>query len=573
MRFIDVVVVGVIGYAVVQAATHRPEKPQINAFANEVNLEPLKKAAVQDVGRIASFDSHARQIVREIAGPGGVPGEDATFTYLDMMLRPESYQERDVLYVKKPIRARLSQVLTEMKVPAERIAKFNETGRLAEGLIRTPTMIEELKRLDADVLRTAKFVNGVYAAVMLADPQELSSRMLLVAPPGGDEKTPWIAGERVWGQEFLGGKPSNAADLKLPADIQTALTENWNKFVAAWRAQDAPSASSAAAALAGVLAKVEPKLYPPTDKFSLESWYFRMHAFVWNWITYVAAAVPLLIYVIYRWKNALRIGAGLIFVAFAIHTASLAIRWYLAGRIPNSNMFEAILASTWLGVAGAFIIEFLVRKTALRGLFFLGAGTCAMVAMMCQHFMPTTLRSDIENVMPVLNDLWLYIHTNVIIWSYCLIGMAVIPALLYLRHRAYGGDSTVGRGGGAGSLIMAGAPGKGDSFLRAESRATFGQVLDAATMVIMELSFIMLWAGLVMGAIWADHSWGRPWGWDPKEVFALCTFIIFIVLVHVRIKVKDKGLWTALLAVVGCGVMLFNWIVINFKISGLHSYA
>jgi ABC-type transport system involved in cytochrome c biogenesis permease subunit len=92
-------------------------------------------------------------------------------------------------------------------------------------------------------------------------------------------------------------------------------------------------------------------------------------------------------------------------------------------------------------------------------------------------------------------------------------------------------------------------------------------------MLLMELSFVLLWAGLVMGAIWADHSWGRPWGWDPKEVFALNTFLIYVILIHVRIKTLDKGMWTAALAVIGCGVMLFNWIIINYTISGLHSYA
>jgi ABC-type transport system involved in cytochrome c biogenesis permease subunit len=90
-------------------------------------------------------------------------------------------------------------------------------------------------------------------------------------------------------------------------------------------------------------------------------------------------------------------------------------------------------------------------------------------------------------------------------------------------------------------------------------------------MVLVELAFIMLWTGLVMGAIWADHSWGRPWGWDPKEVFALNTFLIFLVLLHVRLKVRDKAFWTAILAVVGFEVMMFNWIVVNFVISGLHS--
>ena len=112
----------------------------------------------------------------------------------------------------------------------------------------------------------------------------------------------------------------------------------------------------------------------------------------------------------------------------------------------------------------------------------------------------------------------------------------------------------------------------GGGFLT-EDRPAPGQVYDGATMVLVELSFIMLWTGIVMGAIWADHSWGRPWGWDPKEVFALNTFLIFLILVHVRLKVRDKAFWTAVLAVIGFEVMMFNWIVVNFVISGLHSYA
>ena len=246
--------------------------------------------------------------------------------------------------------------------------------------------------------------------------------------------------------------------------------------------------------------------------------------------------------------------------------------------------------------------------------------------------------------MAALNDVWLYIHTNMIISSYAVIGLACVPALLQLRHRwclawdegtipkirllilpgaaavcnftayrllmhvlndpareltanaligttgafwaslmilvmeftsARSRRGTWARGersasGGASAIILGSGP--GSSFLKSE-QPTRTQVFDGATMVLVELSFIMLWTGLVMGAIWADHSWGRPWGWDPKEVFALNTFLIFLVLIHVRLKVRDKAFWTALLAIVGFEVMMFNWIVINFVITGLHSYA
>ena len=574
---LDVVVLGVIGWSIFSAMSNPKPPSKESAFASKIDVEPLRRIAVHDAGRVKSFDSFARTTVKNIAGRKGINDQDPVFAYMDLMFNGGDYVDQNIIYVKKAIRPQMIRVMHQIKIPAEEIESFRDTGMISENLIRQPEMIDELIRLDADVIRTAKFVNRIEAALSYADPLNLSGRLNIIPPPSGDDQAPWSPGQALWGTGFLSGRMADASAARsipgLDDQLAGTLVTNWNNLVSGWRAQDAEKTNQAMAALADNLAKISPELYPDTAKLNLEAWYFRMHTFVWNWIVYILAAVPLLLSVIYRWKNAYRLGVFILLIAFVIHTASLGIRWYLSGRIPNSNMYEAILAATWFGVLGAFFLEFWIRKTAMRGLFFLGSAVCSMVAMMCQHFMPTTLSADIDNVMPVLNDVWLYIHTNVIIFSYALIGMAAITALLYLRHRIGGGDPTVARAGGAGSIILDGTTAKGNSFLKAENTASAGQVLDASTMVLMELAFIMLWAGLVMGAIWADHSWGRPWGWDPKEVFALCTFVIFLLLVHVRLKVRDKGLWTAVLAVVGCGVMLFNWIVINFYISGLHSYA
>ena len=92
-------------------------------------------------------------------------------------------------------------------------------------------------------------------------------------------------------------------------------------------------------------------------------------------------------------------------------------------------------------------------------------------------------------------------------------------------------SSDYARAGGAGFLM---APRPDGSTALTASNTTFGQVLDGATMVLVELSFILLWAGLVMGAIWADHSWGRPWGWDPKETWTLVSIIIYTAIIHLR---------------------------------------
>ncbi len=97
--------------------------------------------------------------------------------------------------------------------------------------------------------------------------------------------------------------------------------------------------------------------------------------------------------------------------------------------------------------------------------------------------------------------------------------------------------------------------------------------MDWVHLIILNIVFVVLFVGIILGAVWADYSWGRPWGWDPKEVFAMNTWIIYAILIHTRFIVKSRGLWTAWMSVAGCLMMAFNWCFVNFFIVGLHSYA
>ena len=344
---------------------------------------------------------------------------------------------------------------------------------------------------------------------------------------------------------------------------------------------DAPKVNASLASLVAALPGVNAELYPERSRLAWEHWYFEQNNLTWIWLVYLASTAILLIAVVYRWPMALRLGFGTFAIALALQTFAVGLRWYVAGRWPNSNMFEAVTTAAWFGAIAAIGFELWVRRTPLKGFFALGAAVSCMVALMSAHFLPVYLNPNIGNMMPVLHDVWLYIHTNVIIFSYCLIFMAAVTSAIYLVHRFFGGLPAYARAGGTGMILAttagsaggAAAGGGWTESVGARKGPSFGEVLDGVTMVLMELSFVMLWAGLVMGAIWADHSWGRPWGWDPKEVFALETFVVFLLLVHVRWRVKDKGFWTALLALLGAVVMLFNWIVVNFVITGLHSYA
>jgi cytochrome c-type biogenesis protein CcsB len=574
LTLLDAAALGLVAFGIARMVwQHKPEEPASD-FARQVDVTPLQGLALQTEGRIKAFDSFARELMRNVSGRRLVDGQPAAFTYLDQMLRPEHYETIDTIYVKnKLVRQRIAAALGDA-APAGWPTRFLSQGLIARRTLQQPRILAVLRELQGDVMRTSKDIDQISSALAISNAGYLLDRLTVVPAPSGLRSDRWYAlselvGSAAPSDDALTGVTPGAAFRGLDDARRNQLVTQWTTFADAWRSQNAAEASTALAAFADGLRALAPAWYPTHRDMALENWYFRNEGMTWVWLIYLGAVIPLLMSVVYRWGWARVAGLALFGLAFACHTASLAIRWKVAERWPNSNMFEAVHTAAWFGVLAALGLEVWVRKTPMRNLFALGSAVCAMAALMAGRY-TDAITPEINNFMPILDDIWLYIHTNMIIWSYALIGMAGITGLVYLRYRLGGGNREVTKSGGAGTLLLAGT--RGGMFLR-EDPATFGQVLDGATMILMELSFVMLWAGIVMGAIWADHSWGRPWGWDPKEVFALNTFLVFLLLVHVRYKVRDKGLWTAILAVVGCGVMLFNWIVINFYISGLHSYA
>lgn len=581
------------------AGSGQSEAP--SAFASAVDLTPLGAVATHYQGRLKSFESFAYSMTRQITGPGEFAGQSPGFTYLDLMLRPERYAGADVVFVKsKPLRAAIAASLEGSRWNASQIEGFMRSGKIAPPLIlETPAVRERLATLSRDAIK-AKAVEQVEAAMHLMHTDVLVDRLRIVPPPRGDFSTPWLSVGALTA-DGSGGAPSHDghAHADAPATpgagalagmdeaASAAMIKAWADFVSGWRAEDAPKVNAAALALAQALPQANAALYPPREKLAWEARYFALGNMTWVWLVYLFASVFLLMGVVYRWRWAGVSGALVFALALGLHTFALGLRWYASGRWPNSNMFEAVTTAAWFGGVAALVLEACARKSVLRGMFFLCSAAASSVAFMAVHFLPLQLSPEVGNMMPVLHDVWLYIHTNVIIFSYCLIAMAAVTSALYLLHRLGGGAAEYARVGGAGLLLAArGAPDAGNSGGAAvggggspgASRArrasvSFGEALDGATMTLMELSFIMLFTGTIMGAIWADHSWGRPWGWDPKEVFALATFLVYAVLIHVRFVVRDKGLWTAVLAVIGAAVMIFNWTVINFVITGLHSYA
>lgn len=558
-------------------------------FHEQVELDPIGGLAVHVQGRIKSLGSHANAMMNAVSGPKSIAGQSATFTYLDMLFRPEAYEDADCIYVKnKLVRNTIADVVSA-KDPqlAERMDTFRDSGLVSPVILDRPEVATLLNRMESDLIRTAKQTDAIKSARAVMSPGFLLDRLRVIPPAPGTENEKWHGLSQIMFLPMdpgvrdlaLEGLPDQLPIGGLDDATQRRAAGAWRDFVNAWSESDPEGVNASAKVLSSTLRELNPEGYPSVERLAWENWYFQVDQLTRGWLFYMLSIILLLLGAVYRWRWAMWSGMLVFVGAFGFQTFAVGLRWWISGRWPNSNMFEAVTTASWFGVLCALILEvFLLRKTAFRGLVPIGAAATAMVALMTANFLPVYLNPNISNMMPVLHDVWLYIHTNVIIFSYALIFMASVTASMYVIYRMIGGKAVYARAGGAGALVLAGPDGHtladlDDDSTPARRRERFGEILDGTTMLLMELSFVLLWAGIVMGAIWADHSWGRPWGWDPKEVFALNTFVIFAILVHVRLKSRDKGLWTAILAVIGCAVMLFNWIVINFVISGLHSYA
>ncbi|UCF66261.1 MAG: cytochrome c biogenesis protein CcsA [Acidobacteriota bacterium] len=563
-------------------------------FTESVDLEQIRVTAVQEGGRLKTFDSLARERLKQVNRSRSARSIDPVLLYLDMMLVPEHYASANVIHIrKKPFRMKLTQAVRSESDAQQRrgvisdaeLERIDETGLVSPMFLDHPVVRHVLGQLEQDIMRTGKEVDKLRTARTIADARVLRAMWRVVPPPGGGALDEWMTIEDVAGR--LPDIPAHAAvqtgsaTTALEPQAAMQISRAWTDLSQAWRFQDAAAASQALNTLASSFASVEPALYPEGGRLSWEHWYYRNNKLTRTWLLYFLALAPLLMAIAYGFRWARILGLTIFVIAFALHTFSLGLRWYLAGRIPNANMFEAVISSAWFGCLVALVLEYLLRRWPVKNLSALAASMYAMFAMMLGNFMPVWLDSDIGVLMPVLDrTIWLYIHTNIIIASYALIFFAAVTAVGYLlvrlvaSLRAGGGGAAMYAGasdaviGGAASIIL------GRKIARGGYRnAGLATSLDGATMIFLELAFLSLWVGTLLGAVWADVSWGRPWGWDPKEVFALNTWIVFLLLLHIRLKVKDKGFWTAILAIVGCAVMLFNWIAVNFVIVGLHSYA
>ncbi|MDP9099548.1 MAG: cytochrome c biogenesis protein CcsA, partial [Verrucomicrobiota bacterium] len=228
--------------------------------------------------------------------------------------------------------------------------------------------------------------------------------------------------------------------------------------------------------------------------------------------------------------------AGLLF-----HASGIAMRCLIAGRPPVTNMYESII---WVSFAVSFfgMIFFARYRTPV---YLLAALPVSLVALLLVHQMPIAMPSSIDPLVPVLRDnFWLTIHVLTITLSYAAFALAM----------------------GFGHILLF-------RYARNPVSARADQSMHFWLYRVLQLGVILLAAGTILGGVWANYSWGRFWGWDPKETWALIALLCYILTLHGRLA----GWWTQFGLVVASVVcflaVLMAWYGVNFVLGkGLHSY-
>jgi cytochrome c-type biogenesis protein CcsB len=244
-------------------------------------------------------------------------------------------------------------------------------------------------------------------------------------------------------------------------------------------------------------------------------------------------------------KRSLSARLGMIFtvMAWVLHVGGTVLRGVAAGRVPWANMFEFTLTATAI-IIGVFLVT-----QFWQDLQFLGAYVTGFVLVFL-GVATTNFYVDVIPLPPALQSYWLVIHVFVASLGTGFFGLGAALSVV--------------------QLLQARRESRGLPAVRAIPTA---ERLEGLAYRLIVVGFVFWTFTLIAGSIWAEHAWGRYWGWDTKEVWTFIVWVIFAGYIHARATRGWRGSRSAVLAIIGFSAVLFNFTIVNLYFHGLHSYS
>ncbi|AXT55910.1 cytochrome C biogenesis protein [Aquimarina sp. AD1] len=503
---------------------------------------------VQDFqGRVKPIGTLSLELVRKIHGKNGFTYIDKNKTkkqltptqiFIGMNFKPDSWQLLEFIKIEKKAIHELKEIIqinTSGYTSASQFFDFQGNYKL-ESLVSNAYAKAPGKRsiFDKDIIKIDERINVLWGI--------LNGQFLKIFPKKDDPSLKWYTP--------IEKEPSfNEGDLLFYSKITPTYfanlsigikTGNWTK------------ANETVELIKNFQKKNGETIILEETKVKLEIWFNNNPIFLWCLIGYTCLGVLLILLSfikVFKQKNntlkkTISLTILLLFIIFLLQGSGIILRWYISGHAPWSNGYEASIFIAWIGMFSGFLFY---KKSSF-------APAAASILAICLIGIAhgSLMNPEITNLVPVLKSYWLLIHVAIITGSYGFLAMGSLLALISL-------------------LLMSINT---FSFSNQEETTNTIKKLTNINQLTSTIGLYMLTIGTFLGGIWANESWGRYWGWDPKETWALISIIIYSFVLHIRIIIpKNYIYFYNVCSLFALGSLIMTFFGVNYYLSGLHSYA
>lgn len=523
------------GVAVAQEVHDHSHAPPARNPLGDLARKETGALIVQDFqGRMKPLDTLAREMVVKITKRPNFEGWEPLDLYLSWLANPQHWFEQPLLYVRHPdLKQQLGVSPTTTHVSAASLIDADgqyALSALVEETLRTPD--KNRSKMQRRLLSFDERFNLFYMT--------LQGRTLRLFPIPGDENNTWTDIRNV--TEHLSAEQADRFQAAFRPILTGVRDLNREELLRGVRATAGIQAEFGSDVLPGQTALRAELLLNNVSPFRrvifpyLIGFLVLMLAFAWTLVRRGGAT--------YSWRHPLYLGGSLIFWgSLLIHLAGFVLRWIASGRAPLSNGYESLVFISLCVALAGLIFESKDRRGSAAGLASLLAGTVLGISMM-SAFDPA-----IGPLVPVLASYWLNIHVTVITSSYGFFGLgALLGGLILLLH-----------------------------FFKGPGRTALRQTvlkLDRLLFNVLVAGIALLSVGTLLGGVWANESWGRYWGWDPKETWSLVSILIYAAVLHFRwIPALNRPWVLASGSFLSIASIIMTYFGVNYFLVGLHSYA
>lgn len=520
--------------------TAPPSKKQLDSLLNiykapEAHAAKFGRLIIQDAGgRMKPINTFSSELLRKVSHNDKYNGMNSDQVLLSMTQYAQVWIQVPIIYIKSGNDSIRKIIGIDSKDKYAPFVKFfDEQGNYKlSPYLDAAYKAANPNNFEKDFVETDKKVNLMESA--------LSGSILRIFPIPNDPNHKWVS---YLERESAGFKGMDSTYVKQILPLYFSALNNGSIE------KNFDTADNLVESINGFQKKFGAKVRPSEEKIDAEIAYNKYDVFKVLPYWYITASIIMLMFTILniffekKWLriavNAFHIMVGLLFL---LHTLGLIARWYISGHAPWSNAYESIVYVAWSTMFFGLAFD---RKSKLTV-----ASSAFVTAMILMAAYMNWIDPEIANLQPVLNSYWLMIHVAVIVASY--------------------GPTALGMILGFVALILI-------FFTNDKNKAKMDLHIKEVSYInemALTIGLIMLTIGNFLGGQWANESWGRYWGWDPKETWALISIMVYAFVIHARFVPALRGKWFFnLMSMYAFVSILFTYYGVNFHLVGLHSYA